>query len=671
MQLKNIRIKNFRAIEDLQINLTPQTAILGGNGCGKSTVLRAMEKFFGQQTRMEADDFFARDMNREIEIELTFNKFNATEHELFNSRINNSEMTVTRVFDSGGGRSNGRYYGSTAKHLGFDAIRAIEGARERRNAYNEIRANTGDYAGLPAIQREGQIAEGLEQWERENPTQCVMGRDDGQFFGFTNVAKGALQKATTFVFVPAVRDASIDSMDAKGAVISKLMELVVRSAIQKRKDIRDFQEKVSAEYRNITNPGQLPELGGLADVLSETLKIFYNEAGVSLEWKPAEDFIIPLPAAEVFLDDDGFKGPVDRKGHGLQRAFIVTLLQHLARASLQAAEQAETQIVELPASESGGQQGSPPLQELLVDMPGLILAIEEPELYQHPTKQRHFAKVLSELSSGLIPGVATSTQVIFASHSSLFVSMDRFEQIRIARRKHSAGSNVKTCEVNSAMLEAVVEKLELAHSVEKGTYTAETLSSRLHILGPELAEGFFANLVVLVEGISDRAALLAMASIKGVDFESRGIAVLPVDGKANLDRPTLIFAEFGIPVYVLWDCDSSKGPGDDRNAAIKMNRAIQRLCGVEEENIADFISNVSDRYACFDDKLETTLKSDIGDARFLAYVELVKLKYGITRNKDALKTPVVVADILQHAESDGLGSEFLGNVVDAIVKMRN
>lgn len=32
--------------------------------------------------------------------------------------------------------------------------------------------------------------------------------------------------------------------------------------------------------------------------------------------------------------------------------------------------------------------------------PDLILAIEEPELYQHPTKQRHFARVLDALSSG-------------------------------------------------------------------------------------------------------------------------------------------------------------------------------------------------------------------------------------------------------------------------------
>ena len=44
---------------------------------------------------------------------------------------------------------------------------------------------------------------------------------------------------------------------------------------------------------------------------------------------------------------------------------------------------------------------------------------------------------------------------------------------------------------------------------------------------PWLNEGFFADVVVLVEGEDDRAALLGTAYVLGVDFDAMGFAVLP------------------------------------------------------------------------------------------------------------------------------------------------
>jgi predicted ATP-dependent endonuclease of OLD family len=51
---------------------------------------------------------------------------------------------------------------------------------------------------------------------------------------------------------------------------------------------------------------------------------------------------------------------------------------------------------------------------------------------------------------------------------------------------------------------------------------------------PWTNEGFFANVVVLVEGEDDRAAILGMAKAMGYEFESMDIAVIPCMGKKNL-----------------------------------------------------------------------------------------------------------------------------------------
>ncbi|MDR3147048.1 MAG: AAA family ATPase, partial [Treponema sp.] len=41
--LKKLIIRNFKAIQDMTIEFTPLTVLIGGNGCGKSTVLQALD----------------------------------------------------------------------------------------------------------------------------------------------------------------------------------------------------------------------------------------------------------------------------------------------------------------------------------------------------------------------------------------------------------------------------------------------------------------------------------------------------------------------------------------------------------------------------------------------------------------------------------------------------
>jgi predicted ATP-dependent endonuclease of OLD family len=38
--LKTLTIRNFKAIVDMTIEFTPLTVLIGGNACGKSTVLQ-------------------------------------------------------------------------------------------------------------------------------------------------------------------------------------------------------------------------------------------------------------------------------------------------------------------------------------------------------------------------------------------------------------------------------------------------------------------------------------------------------------------------------------------------------------------------------------------------------------------------------------------------------
>lgn len=640
MQLLKARIKNFRSLRDISIDFEAHTALIGGNGAGKSSILKALEKFYSTSKALDPDDYFGRDTTLAVEIELTFGNLSTLEQETFESRVREGKLIVSRVFD--GTASSGRYYGSTLQNPDFAAIRAISGASDKRAAYKSLREGSPAYTALPNATSAGQIEGYLQQWELDHPETRTLLRDDGQFFGFQNAGRGALQRHTSFVFVPAVREAALDAADGKSSAIGRLLEIVVRSAILQRKDVQAFQEEVTARYRALVAPTNMPELGELADRLTGDLRSLYRDAAVGLTWREAADIAVPLPAADVSLSDEGFGGPVDRQGHGLQRAFVFTLLQHLAKTSNQA-----------PPPEQESAEDAAPVA------PSLILAIEEPELYQHPTKQRHLASVLRGLSTGSLPGATGPTQIIFGSHSPMFVTMDRANEVRLARRSKSADSKFKHAHLTSLSLANVAARLEKANNKPPGTWTAETLIPRLHILGAELSEGFFANGVVLVEGRSDRSALQACARLLGLDFHAAGIAILPVEGKSNLDRPYAVFTELEIPTFMVWDCDQNK-----KEAAA--NTALLHLSDAEAAYDTPLSTRIAANYAYFEDTLESTLISELGNEVHQLCLSEACEPFGLTPSRDTHKIPEVMHRVLVCAKEKGTSSLTMEALVKAI-----
>ena len=138
------------------------------------------------------------------------------------------------------------------------------------------------------------------------------------------------------------------------------------------------------------NPTKLHELANLKQDLSRTLQSYVPDAKGLLQWSELSDISIPMPEAHVRLMEDDYEARVENLGLGLQRAFIITMLQHLNAVRSVSSDSASvsTEKVEPGGKPRNGQ------------LPSLVLAIEEPELYQHPSRQRHMASVLLNLTRG-------------------------------------------------------------------------------------------------------------------------------------------------------------------------------------------------------------------------------------------------------------------------------
>lgn len=644
-------MKGFRSILEESFSCDCLTALVGRNGAGKSSFLRALEMFYDPSAKVTVEDFYAEDTSQDIEIALTFSDLTTEETGFFSAYIDNDTLTVVRVFSLASGAKSGTYHGMRLQNPEFADVRGAGGKKDITAKYNELRSS-GKYSSLPTVRSADQAMEALGQWESEHPDECSRLRDDGQFFGFTEVGQGYLGRHTRFIRVPAVRDASEDATEKRGSCVTEIMDLVVRSVLATRKDVTTFKEETQTKYKDILDPSKLTELTTLQTQLTETLKHYAPDASVSLKWTELAEINIPMPKADVKLLEDGYESAVQRTGHGLQRAFILTMLQHLVAAR---------EIEKVTGEGFGSEEEIPTPEEPY--LPSLVLAIEEPELYQHPSRQRHMASVLLQLAQGSLPGVAKTTQVIYSTHAPLFVGLDRFDQIRVLRKENGEAEKPKVTKVAKAELEAVAEEIWNARGQQGVKYTADTLRPRLQaVMTPWVNEGFFADIAVLVEGEDDRATILGMAKSMNHDFDSAGIAVVPCMGKNNLDRPLVIFRQLGIPVYVVWDSDHG-----DSDANPEVNRYLLRLVGQAED---DWPDAVEDGHACFKTKLETVLSQEIGNDLFDKTLSEVQEQLGIPKTKDALKNPVVLQRVVEKAAAESKTSETLKGIVEKIVALK-
>lgn len=645
MRITRLHVKNFRSILDEAIPCEALTALVGKNGSGKSSFLAALELFYGPAAPVTEEDFHGRDTSKPIEITVTFAQLSEEAAKQFGDYVRDDQLEVTKVLPIDGREA---YHGVRLQHPDFQEVRQAGGRREVNSAYREFRKRA-EWSELPPASSADAVESALATWESNNPDKCVPSRDNGQFFSFAKGGSGgSLAPYTGYLRIPAVRDAREDAVEGRNSAITQLMDVVVRGVLATREEVAEFRVRTQAEYEQVLYPALMPELEGLQHTLSETLADYAPTSEMVLSWSAPAQVDIPMPRAEVRLAEDGYESSIQRTGHGLQRAFIFTMLQHLAAAEGDA-----------EVGEAEGESRS--------DRPTLVLGIDEPELYQHPSRQRHLATILRRLATGDTQGVTPNTQVLYTTHSPLFVSLDWFDQIRVLRKVSAGRSGPKATRALAADMDRSAEELWEATGKKGEKFTSDTLRPRLaSVMTPWMNEGFFAEVVVLVEGEDDRAALLGAAQAVGTDLDGLGIAVIPCSGKTNIDRPLVIFRQLGIPVYVVWDGDEGKDKNKrKKESSAQTNRHLCRLLGREEEDWPHFFEEDG---ACFGVDLETTLMAEIGE-EFDRYRAEAQAELGL--DTQSLKNPKLIERILERAASDGRSSSSVAAIVQAAIALRH
>lgn len=517
MRISVVRIQNFRCLEDVEVKFDQITTFVGPNGAGKSSVLRAMDWFFNADSAaaLDVDDVYAGAApDGRIQVQVTFDDLSNSDRDALGPKYapaSAATFTVTRTWQAGIDKTTGR--GKVFPD--FIPLRKIVDKMQLRAGFNEYREahpemNLAKGTAAPQIESE------MRLWESQNASLLVDHElDDTHFFGFNG--KNVLSGLFDFVLVTADLRANEQSHDGRKTVLGLILEKAIDQSLADAA-FSDLAEEVTLRQAAIHKSHYSEDLDKIAEKLSAEVLRFTSGRSVGLRadmpsLKPSR------PSISVFVNDVGVTTSVDRQGHGFQRALLIGALKLLAERD-----------------PSGGQGV-------------LALAIEEPELFQHPTQARIFARVLRQLASAS----GGSMQVAYATHSPYFVNAAHFGEIRRVCRTGLSSAKYPHVEIYSATMPEVTRRLD------GNTPSERVLSRWAAVFTPGLNEAFFAEGVIFVEGVSDKAVFDGIRSRddQGV-LGILDIAVVDGDGKDGATLPLAILEGLRIPTIFVFDNDSNK-----------------------------------------------------------------------------------------------------------------
>lgn len=603
-----MHVKNFRSINEETLYFDKLTALIGSNGSGKSTLLNALSSFFDIKYSTFFD-FHNKHTKNDIKISITFSNIPDDLKNEFKSYIRNDELTITKLIKlENNNNITITYHGLLFKNPKFDMIRNAENVESMKKKYNLIKLK---YRKLKQnCSTKQDINDSMIIWEQENPKKCELVMDDGNFFKHNGIKIKKLQKYINFQHVPAVRDATQDSNEGTNSTITKLADMLIRNKLEQNEFFVRFQKNTNKKYNKIVSNSE--ELENLNKALTKNINNYVKGSGINLTFSPG--FEIPLPVITTQLIEDDYKTITQNTGHGLQRIFIMVLLQSMS-------EYKKINSVENTVSE----------------IPTVVLIIDEPELYQHPNRQRKIFDIFYKLAYENTE-FKSNIQIIYSTHSSYFLNLKIIGQIKVLKKEYHNPSKLKSTKIISTNLDEIIKKFNEIHNHE---YSIENIKKRFMLFNNQwINEGFFSKGVILVEGDGDKEILLQISNMKNIDLISHDISIIPCHGKENLDKAVIIFQQFKIPTYTIWDNDKKCENDNPNSRTNKDNIILLKLHGKPRK---DYPVEIENNFACVDHDIETVFKRHLGDAFDVLVSKTITENSLCIENDDIFKNPISVS----------------------------
>lgn len=632
MKIESVHIKNFRSFKNETILFDDYTCIVGANGAGKSTVFTALQVFFRHYKDSKTDlskltekDFHHCNTAEPIEITVTFTELSEQAQEDLSNYVRQGKLIVTAKaeFDAATQRAEIKQFGNRLGIEDFKIFFELEKNKapvaELNDCYSQLREKFQD---LPnAGSKDAKIA-ALKEYEAARPDECILIPSEDQFYG---ASKGANRLAPhiQWVFVSASKDVTEEGEENKTSALGTLLARTVRAKVNFTERISEIKQAVDEKYAQL-----LADEQNVLDDISASLKGKLSQwanpsINASVQWKKDAEKAIKIeePTAAIALGERGFEGELSRFGHGLQRSFMLALLQELNTTDDESA-------------------------------PTLILSIEEPELYQHPPQARHLAETLMDLTG-------QNTQVMVCSHSPLFIPKNSFEKVRVIREN---GNPIES-QCSSITYKDLAEYLTTIGS--KPVNNKGIVAKLFPYLSPSINEMFFCRVPVFVEGIEDIAYIKTYLELMGLSgqFRASGMHLINADKKSNIIEPAAVVKLLNINAFVVYDSDTDVEEKYHHQHKPD-NKKLLTIQGHEDEEEFQAANVIKPNLWAWQSNLGKEVQNEI--PTWNKYFDVACAEFG---NAGSLhKNPLVIARTLEIAWENGEIATSLIKLIENIIE---
>jgi putative ATP-dependent endonuclease of the OLD family len=618
MRITSARIQGYRCIADLEVAFGGLTAFVGSGGVGKSTILNALDWFFHGGDLAERDlhrPSNAREPVADIAVAVTFSDLNDGDRAVLGRYVDGNTTTLTRTWSEGEAE---KLSGNALVLSEFEHVREADGAVELRRRYRELYDQKGEEFALPepAGNRE-QVERNMETWERVHPSACELRPQDARHLGGLT-GTPLLASRINYVLVGAAVGAPEALGGGHDSVLDRLLSAIEQLDAESRAAITTLQERAQGEIESVVTRARGAALVSIGAGITKRIETYFPGAAIKLEDEVAPPRLPQISVRALVSDRGGHPIEADLQGHGLQRALVIALLHELAETALPSEVEAETKAA---------------------DARSLVLAIEEPELYQHPLQARTLAASLEKLAS---EGTERPIQVSYSTHSPYFTHPALFGDLRLCRRNAQGGTDCVAADPD-AVTKAITE----------AGFTGEIANRVEAALATSLREAIFAAAVLLCEGPTDAAVLAGVAALQG-GLDRNGIAIADCTSKSSVAIAIGILDQLKIPYFALFDADKA----NQNRGEVELNRRLLDLCGEQPEDWPERAVRATS--ANYEDTMESDLASlwpQFGQAR-----DDIARELGIKGEKK----PRVYREAATRA---GEPPEFLLDVLDATRKL--